>query len=1153
MKFVSLDLEAYGPFTSRKLPFRAAAHLHLVYGPNEAGKTSALSAIGDLLFGFGNRTSSSFRHPNPALRIGGEVVTRDGRLLKFRRRKASRNTIVDADDNPLDEHLLTPVLGTLDRADFDTEFGLTAAALRKGGEELLKAGGRLAETLAASSAGLLVLSRLKTRLDAEAEAIFTPRKSASKPFYVTLSAYDEAEKGLKASVVTNENLESARRALAAAEASRSDAADAYEDTGRQIEQLKRIRQTFPKLKRLDDARAALHACGALRDIDVVLLESWRSQAEKCRDLSAEIARLEEADQNDHLAISALNVDELLHANSERVRALRDRSTEVRKGRSDLPRRRESYAAVRGRLEVSARHLGFPDIDVLLDREPSAPELARAEEMVELRRTISIRADEARERLARLQEDIERFREQADAGSYLADPGEMKRQFDALRRLPVDAEGLREASAALKRESQSLAEEAARLHPPISAEALAHMPLPSPEDIAAAVNEAGSLALEIKRLSAEAVAAARATKMAEEAMHGFTRAAASASPESLREERARRDATMDLLAQSMNGPAEVRSAHFADLRTTTRAADAIADMLLDSARTIAQAQAAARTLAEKQQAERDIAETLENCRGQRDQFEMRWRTLWQPCGIEPGEPALMQRWRDAAENILKRREALGAQAQKQQILEARLAASRPALETLAKTAGVARPEEEPVEHLYELVRNKLEDLQKIWNQGRERAGALQRTGQELRKAKMECEAAETRMAAIVESWPEDIACLGLDRQASVQQAAAALKIWQSVPGDRAAMQLLERQIDGIQRDEEAYTLATHELTIAFAPDLAGAQPDAAVAALQTRLDRAVKMQGEKEARLGVMEARRLQRGSCIAKAASLKSALQSAFALLEATDEEDLLGAIRRHIDRKSKAEEVENVRRDLRETAPGHDEVDLRAELEGFDYDTLPARIAALESSLAAQRTELDKSVEQIISSKHALETLSQTSRAAAFAQASATAQGELREIAANWLIRAAAAGMARIAIERQREKIQIPMLGEASRLFRVATAGAFSGLAAGFGDDEQPTLSAQRAGGEKVSVTVLSEGTRDQLFLALRLALLTTRAGEPLPFVADDLLASFDDERAASTLNLLAEFGAGTQTILFTHHRHIVEIARARLGERLDLIELTG
>jgi uncharacterized protein YhaN len=48
----------------------------------------------------------------------------------------------------------------------------------------------------------------------------------------------------------------------------------------------------------------------------------------------------------------------------------------------------------------------------------------------------------------------------------------------------------------------------------------------------------------------------------------------------------------------------------------------------------------------------------------------------------------------------------------------------------------------------------------------------------------------------------------------------------------------------------------------------------------------------------------------------------------------------------------------------------------------------------------------------------------------------------------------------------------------------------------------------------------------------------EPLPFIADDLLASFDDTRAKAALDVLGEFSAVTQTILFTHHAHIAAMA---------------
>jgi uncharacterized protein YhaN len=130
-------------------------------------------------------------------------------------------------------------------------------------------------------------------------------------------------------------------------------------------------------------------------------------------------------------------------------------------------------------------------------------------------------------------------------------------------------------------------------------------------------------------------------------------------------------------------------------------------------------------------------------------------------------------------------------------------------------------------------------------------------------------------------------------------------------------------------------------------------------------------------------------------------------------------------------------------------------------------------------------------------------------------------------------------------------MIARASNLFATATANAFVGLGIDYGDEDQPVLVAQRAGGERVQVAGLSEGTRDQLFLALRFALLERRTSEPMPFIGDDLLTSFDEKRTLATLRLLAGAGAGRQIILFTHHRHVAELAESLTEHRVDVIDL--
>ena len=73
-----------------------------------------------------------------------------------------------------------------------------------------------------------------------------------------------------------------------------------------------------------------------------------------------------------------------------------------------------------------------------------------------------------------------------------------------------------------------------------------------------------------------------------------------------------------------------------------------------------------------------------------------------------------------------------------------------------------------------------------------------------------------------------------------------------------------------------------------------------------------------------------------------------------------------------------------------------------------------------------------------------------------------------------------------------------------------------------------------------MSEGTQDQLFLALRLAAVeqSMANGACLPFLADDLFVTFDDDRAKSGLQVLGELSRTTQVLFFTHHVHLRELA---------------
>lgn len=123
--------------------------------------------------------------------------------------------------------------------------------------------------------------------------------------------------------------------------------------------------------------------------------------------------------------------------------------------------------------------------------------------------------------------------------------------------------------------------------------------------------------------------------------------------------------------------------------------------------------------------------------------------------------------------------------------------------------------------------------------------------------------------------------------------------------------------------------------------------------------------------------------------------------------------------------------------------------------------------------------------------------------------------------------------------------------MFATLTGGSFAALRVEYDDQDHARLAGIRPDQSSVNIGGMSDGTADQLYLALRLASVDEYLGRAhaLPFVADDLLINFSDARAAAAFKVLAELGQKTQILFFTHHQHLVDIARATLGKGINVI----
>jgi uncharacterized protein YhaN len=133
----------------------------------------------------------------------------------------------------------------------------------------------------------------------------------------------------------------------------------------------------------------------------------------------------------------------------------------------------------------------------------------------------------------------------------------------------------------------------------------------------------------------------------------------------------------------------------------------------------------------------------------------------------------------------------------------------------------------------------------------------------------------------------------------------------------------------------------------------------------------------------------------------------------------------------------------------------------------------------------------------------------------------------------------------------QPAVLAAAGAAFARLTEGRYTAVVQP--DDLGDDLRVVGADGAEKSLETLSRGTAEQLYLCLRLGLAREFAGRSvaLPFVMDDCLVNFDPARAATTADLLLEFSAVNQVLLFTCHPETVALLDAAAGGGLTVVEL--
>jgi uncharacterized protein YhaN len=1152
MRFDRLDLIRYGALTGRSLPFRPDARLHLIYGPNEAGKSSALSAISDLLFGFPRATAHySFLHEATSLRIGAAISGRDGGKLEFRRRRGNKDTLRSADDLEavLAEDALSPYLGNLSRDVFERAFGLDTLRLRQGADDMLKSGGEIGSLLFSAASGLVGLTRLRQSIEAEADAIYAPRRSKDRTFYQALDRQKAALGLEQLNALRSGDWKKLVAEAATLEAELKALQTSRHDTMQSLDRLRRLKTLQPLLVEIDGEQAALEGFADLAGLPerferqlADTLAAQRAGDEALRAVQAEVTRVREDLEAAHVEGA------ILDASGAIMSSYADKGSYLGM-RRDLPAVKREVEDFELKLVQLSRKLGLPDDAAEIERrQPQEAVLVRLEIMLREGRELARAGGDVR---ARLEEERRQLR-RVDGATGIDRRIDPKPHADRLSALQPDIASLAridELQVRVSRLRADLGDAVARLSPAVSdLDRILAVPLP---DIAM-VNEHRVLIEEaeatVRTATAGVYTLERESADVARDLAVLEGVGTIVSRQDVLSARALRDR---ILRDIETEPPAGLAGRLAALDRAVHDADRLADEAHGNAE-----RASLHTQLTLKFS--DLERRLTGARGDRDAVQLAlssaqavFATLFDTAGIRPDRPERMVEWRRGVESLAKQRDVL-------QGLEAELAALRlaedrvrPALAALADATGFSGAGLLPPSALARALQRHISEISDRWTDSRAAEGKRTSIVEAL-------DALEEQLAGLqsdTERWQAEFAgsaaAVGLPDGSSIEMAEAALSLWKAVPATLFERENRHRRVRGMQREIALFEDKICNLVAAVAPDLVSQPVEVVIDQLHRRAVAANAAQQNRQTLAAALE--RAQNRLSLRKSEAGKAHATLARLLEEVPDARDPDLLLQRLHERRDLEVRLCACRSRFQQQAEGASESDIREPLNDFDRvaaDLEIERLTGEEARQVARYGELTAASAENQRRREALET-GVTAEYAALERLSA--EQEAKDLARQWVVLKLAAHMLNSSMAAYRERQTDPVMARAGAIFSVLTAGRFSRLVEDYDGNDVLQLVAERNGGERVPFDGLSEGTGDQLYLALRLAFLEdySSRNEPAPMIVDDIFQTFDDDRTAAGLMALAGTCGRFQTILFTHEASVVEIARHEIGKSLDLIHL--
>lgn len=1164
MRLRRLDLTRYGKFTDYALDFGEAKpgspDLHIVYGLNEAGKSTSLSAYLDLLYGIEERSRYNFLHAYNAMQVGA-CLEFDGIPHDLKRLKQRTNSLLDGRGEPVAEALLSVPLAGISRDAYRTMFSLDDVTLEEGGNAILQSKGDLGELLFSASAGLAGVSATLGAITDEADSLYKKRARSTR--------IAELKHKLAELKTRRDEIDTLATAHAGLVDTLAQAETAYDQAmhargaakGRReaIARLLRARPLAAEYRRIE-AELALHA-DLPRPPSDWARELPRLMEEETR-LATRLAGVEADAERLRTEIDAIDLD-------ERVLALADRIGQLGKGlvrfggaEEDLPKRRIALAERQAVIAAILARLGQAACDAPEDLLLSTVTVGTLRDLIEMRSGVEARLETASRELSAAKSAHERAIADRKALAHGGEPLEaaqlsrlttalaVVRRSDHATRLRLGERGLAELERRFSENSRPLA--ALLDVSELDGQALRALALPDPRQVEAWRTELSAVDRRIadhaerrrelvtrqKQLEAQILTLRATGGLIEDA-------------EAMRLRQARDAAWAAHLARLDKASAETFEA-------AMRADDLTATARLAAMRDLADLRGLTQELSLTTASIARQQELLDEAEGERD-------TLCAELGAALPQ-GLLQAANDSFAQLFSRIDTIAR-------TRADALAAWDRLEATKREIEEARADAE-------IDRETLADALRAAGLGGDKASLAEMV--ETADAAVAGHAARTAARVAADKTVADVERALSDRGSELEAANIASAEWQSrftaalddtwFPEARSAgavREILEtldrlgpalhdrdelaRRIALMERDRDDFATEVESLLSDLGESGETDAVDHTAATLAARLDKVRRDQALKADKAIALErladSERALRQD-LSEHTARKAQLTEFFQVETLAD---VAGALDQAAERDRQENRLRELAGQILSNLPAPAIEAALGEVDATDFEAVERE----EAELAARLGDLDERTRQLFADKtraaDRLEAIGGGNEVARIEAEKRTIFLEIEEIADTYLRLKSGALVAAEALRAYRDKHRSSMMKRASEAFRLITRGDYIGLAAQPDKDRETLIGLTRQGGSKLA-SEMSKGTRFQLYLALRLAGYEEFAASrpAVPFIADDIMETFDEPRSEEVLRLFGEMAKIGQVVYLTHHRHLCDLAR-RIVPEVRIHELAG